>query len=51
MKGDIEEELKHVNALEDRLKALWPLLAEVDAVGKFFFSLFSRLVLKMVIKS
>ncbi|KAK2708685.1 hypothetical protein QYM36_014326 [Artemia franciscana] len=31
VKGDIEEALKHVNALEDRMKALWPLLAEVDA--------------------
>ncbi|KAK2708691.1 hypothetical protein QYM36_014332 [Artemia franciscana] len=33
VKGDVEEALKHVDALQDRLKALWPLLAEVDAVG------------------
>ncbi|KAK2708582.1 hypothetical protein QYM36_014249, partial [Artemia franciscana] len=33
VKGDVEEALKHVDALEDRLEALRPLLAEVDAVG------------------
>ncbi|KAK2701621.1 hypothetical protein QYM36_019738 [Artemia franciscana] len=32
VKGDVEEALKHVDSLQDRLKALWRLLAEVDAV-------------------